>query len=313
VLWHECSTYGRNTRHLRNSSTYGRWLSSRRWNICVRQRGAFRWIGCLRCQQIGVGWSLLGGSRRMDHRYISLPYCRFSKGPASPKSFRQEAFRRRARHTDSEISWIGPRRIGLRSAIRTYKSAGELPIFGRDAPKRSRGIRASGEGKRKMKRSEAIRRLVELRAEGEEMISLRLAVPAVLVAAAVAGGFTYFVTPPPPVVADQRLPPTAADMTGPDTGTPTNIDQRPSAEEHAAAAFQRAAAAILRRAQLRRRPPMSHQSLGISRCQRAARSRAHDSRIAAGAFWDRRTPHRHGRKNKAEGQSPRSERKASRA
>jgi len=85
------------------------------------------------------------------------------------------------------------------------------------------------------------------------MISLRLAVPAVLVAAAVAGCFTYFVTSPPPppgvVEADQRLPPTAPDMTGPDTGTPTNIDQRPSAEEQAAAAFQRAAAAILRRAQ----------------------------------------------------------------
>jgi hypothetical protein len=81
------------------------------------------------------------------------------------------------------------------------------------------------------------------------MISLRLAVPAVLVAAAVAGRFTYFVTPPPSVEADQRLPPTAPDMTGPDTGTPTNIGQRPSAEEQAAAAFQRAAAAILRRAQ----------------------------------------------------------------
>jgi hypothetical protein len=81
------------------------------------------------------------------------------------------------------------------------------------------------------------------------MISLRLAVPAVLAAAAVAGYFTYFVTPPPPVEADQRLPPTVPDMTGPDTGSPTNIDQRPSAEEQAAAAFQRAAAAILRRAQ----------------------------------------------------------------
>jgi hypothetical protein len=81
------------------------------------------------------------------------------------------------------------------------------------------------------------------------MISLRLAVPAVLAAAAVAGYFTYFVTPPPPVEADQRLPPTVPDMTGPDTGSPTNIDQRPSAEQQAAAAFQRAAAAILRRAQ----------------------------------------------------------------
>jgi hypothetical protein len=80
------------------------------------------------------------------------------------------------------------------------------------------------------------------------MISLRLAVPTILVAAAVAGCFTYFVTPPAPVEADQRLPPTAPDVTGPATGTPANIDQRPSAEEQAAAAFQRAAAAILRRA-----------------------------------------------------------------
>ena len=80
------------------------------------------------------------------------------------------------------------------------------------------------------------------------MISLRLAVPTILVAAAVAGCFTYFVTPPAPVEADQRLPPTGPDMTGPDTGTPTNIGQRPSAEEQAAADFQRAAAAILKRA-----------------------------------------------------------------
>jgi hypothetical protein len=79
------------------------------------------------------------------------------------------------------------------------------------------------------------------------MISLRLAAPTILVAAAVAGCFTYFVTPPAPVEADQRLPPTAPDMTGPDTGTPTNIGQRPSAQEQAAAAFQRAATAILRR------------------------------------------------------------------
>jgi hypothetical protein len=78
------------------------------------------------------------------------------------------------------------------------------------------------------------------------MTSPRFAVPAVLVAAAVAACFTYFVTPPPPIEADQRLPPTAPDMTGPNPGTPTNIDQRPSAEEQAAVAFQQAAAAILR-------------------------------------------------------------------
>jgi hypothetical protein len=83
------------------------------------------------------------------------------------------------------------------------------------------------------------------------MISLRLAVPAVLVAAAVAGCFTYFVTPPPPpprvVGADQRLPSTVPDMTGPDAGTPTNIDRRPSSEEQAAA-FEQAAQAILKQA-----------------------------------------------------------------
>jgi hypothetical protein len=82
------------------------------------------------------------------------------------------------------------------------------------------------------------------------MISLRLAVPAVLVAAAVAGCFTYFVTPPPPprvVEADQPLPPPVPNMTAPDTGTPTNIDHRPSAEEHAAA-FREASEAILKQA-----------------------------------------------------------------
>jgi len=91
------------------------------------------------------------------------------------------------------------------------------------------------------------------------MINLRLAVPGVLVAAAAAGCFTYFVTPPPPVEADQRLP-TAPDTTDPHTGTPTNIDQRPSAEEQSAAAFQRAAAAILRQlpnAQASSEPPIT--------------------------------------------------------
>jgi len=80
--------------------------------------------------------------------------------------------------------------------------------------------------------------------EGEKLISLRLAVPGVLVAAAAAGCFTYFVDPTPPVEADQRLPPTAPDTTGPHTGT--RIDQRPSAKEEAATAFQQAAVAILR-------------------------------------------------------------------
>jgi hypothetical protein len=78
------------------------------------------------------------------------------------------------------------------------------------------------------------------------MISLRLAVPGVLFAAAAAGCFTYFIIPPQPVEVDQPLRPTAPDMIGPNSGTPTNFDQRPGAEERAAAAFQKAAAAILR-------------------------------------------------------------------
>jgi hypothetical protein len=78
-------------------------------------------------------------------------------------------------------------------------------------------------------------------------MSLRLAVPALLIAAAVAGCFAYFATPPPPVEADQPLPPTKPDITSSDTGTPTDIDQRRSADERAAA-FLRTAATILRRA-----------------------------------------------------------------
>jgi hypothetical protein len=73
------------------------------------------------------------------------------------------------------------------------------------------------------------------------MISLRLAIPGVLLAAAAAGCFTYFVIPPVPVEVDLRLPPTVPEMKG-----QTNIGRRPSAEEKAAAAFQQAAAAILR-------------------------------------------------------------------
>jgi hypothetical protein len=78
------------------------------------------------------------------------------------------------------------------------------------------------------------------------MISLRLLVPAVLVAAAVAGCFTYFVSRPPTpqkVEVDLRLPPTVPNMTPPDTGTPTNINQ-PSPEE----LFQQAAEAIQKQA-----------------------------------------------------------------
>jgi hypothetical protein len=72
------------------------------------------------------------------------------------------------------------------------------------------------------------------------MVSLRLAIPVILVAAAVAGCFTYFVTPPPLVEADQRLRPTLPNVT-------PDLDHRPSAEELAEAAFRKAASAILRR------------------------------------------------------------------
>jgi hypothetical protein len=76
------------------------------------------------------------------------------------------------------------------------------------------------------------------------MISWRLIVPALLVAAAVATCLTYFFTPPPTVVTDRRLPlavPKAA------RGTSTNIDQHSSGEE-SAEAFLQAAKAILKRA-----------------------------------------------------------------
>ena len=82
------------------------------------------------------------------------------------------------------------------------------------------------------------------------MTSLRLAVPTVVVAAAVAGCITYFVAPAPPqpIEAGQRLPPTVPNVTGrPAAGISTNI-QRPSTEDHIDA-FQRAADAILKRAQ----------------------------------------------------------------
>jgi hypothetical protein len=74
------------------------------------------------------------------------------------------------------------------------------------------------------------------------MISLRLAAPVFLVAAAVAGYFNYFATPPPPVEPGQRLPPTAPNVTGSAPGAPAvNVHGR-SAED-----FQRAAEAILKR------------------------------------------------------------------
>jgi hypothetical protein len=81
------------------------------------------------------------------------------------------------------------------------------------------------------------------------MVTLRFAVPAILAAAAAAGCFTYFITPSPArVEADQRLPPAVLYSRGPDTTASIRIDQRPSADEKAAAAYQKAAEAILRRA-----------------------------------------------------------------
>ena len=81
-----------------------------------------------------------------------------------------------------------------------------------------------------------------------EMISWRLVVPAVLVAAAVAACLTYFIIPPPTVEAVWGLPPTSPIIKGTDRATRTNINQHSSAEEEAKAAFERAAAAILRQA-----------------------------------------------------------------
>jgi hypothetical protein len=80
------------------------------------------------------------------------------------------------------------------------------------------------------------------------MIPLRLAIPAVLVAAAVAGCITYFASPAPPEQgeADQPLPPTSLRSRS-DSEIARNI-QRPTTEERIDA-FERAAEAILRNAQ----------------------------------------------------------------
>ena len=91
---------------------------------------------------------------------------------------------------------------------------------------------------------EPIRRLVGLKAK--KMISWRLAVPAILGAAGLAGCFTYFVAPPLPVEADQQLPPAGQTLEA-DMGTPANIDQRPSTRERVIA-FELAAEAILKQA-----------------------------------------------------------------
>jgi hypothetical protein len=74
------------------------------------------------------------------------------------------------------------------------------------------------------------------------MSILRLAVPAVVVAAVLAGCFAYLVAPMPRVEVEQRLAPTVPEVTAPSPATPTVIAPRRSAED-----FQRAAEAILRR------------------------------------------------------------------
>jgi hypothetical protein len=63
------------------------------------------------------------------------------------------------------------------------------------------------------------------------MIRLRLA-GAVLVAAALAGCFTYFVTSPPRLETGQRLAPTAPALAGSAADTPAIIGQRRSAEDY---------------------------------------------------------------------------------
>jgi hypothetical protein len=81
------------------------------------------------------------------------------------------------------------------------------------------------------------------------MITLRLAVPAVLAAAVLAGCFTYLVTPPSAQIdAGQPLPPTVLKSKGYDATTSTSVDLLPTADEKAAAAYWGAAQAILRRA-----------------------------------------------------------------
>jgi hypothetical protein len=80
------------------------------------------------------------------------------------------------------------------------------------------------------------------------MISLRLAVLAVLIAAVVAACITLVLPRPPlPAEADQRLPPSVPNVPGrPDAMTSTNT-QRSKTENHIEA-FERAAQAILKNA-----------------------------------------------------------------
>ena len=80
------------------------------------------------------------------------------------------------------------------------------------------------------------------------MISWRPAVPAIVVAAALAACITYFATPAPPqrIEADQRSSPTGSIAAA--SGVSNNI-QPPSTKDDDITAYQRAAEAILKRAQ----------------------------------------------------------------
>jgi hypothetical protein len=87
------------------------------------------------------------------------------------------------------------------------------------------------------------------------MVTLRIAVPAILATAAAAGCFSFFVIVTLPArfetdarLLDVRLPPAALYSPSPSTGASTQIDQPPNADELAAAAYQKAAEEILRRA-----------------------------------------------------------------
>ena len=92
-------------------------------------------------------------------------------------------------------------------------------------------------------------------AEGQEMVTLRFAVPAILATAAAAGCFSYFVIVSLPArfeadarLLDVRLPPAVLYSPSPSERASTQIDQPPNADDLAAAAFQKAAEEILRRA-----------------------------------------------------------------
>jgi hypothetical protein len=82
------------------------------------------------------------------------------------------------------------------------------------------------------------------------MISWRLAVPSILVAAAVAACITYFATPAPPqhIEADQRSSPTGSIAEAPGYSEVSTNIQPPISEDYITA-YNRAAEAILKRAQ----------------------------------------------------------------